>query len=203
MMAGRSGRRSRVVLVLAVVAVGSLVGAACSSDDDSASTADTTTTTRASSSTTASGGAAASETIVEIAAGNPDFTTLVSAVQAAGLAETLSGEGPYTVFAPTNEAFAEVPAATLQSLLEPANKDTLTKILTYHVVAGEVLAADVTPGPVTTVEGGTFTVEVEGSDVILVDGQGNRSMVTTTDIQGSNGVIHVIDGVLIPPDVTL
>jgi uncharacterized surface protein with fasciclin (FAS1) repeats len=192
-----------VVLVLAVVAVGSLVGAACSSDDDSASTADTTTTTRASSSTTASGGAAASETIVEIAAGNPDFTTLVSAVQAAGLAETLSGEGPYTVFAPTNEAFAEVPAATLQSLLEPANKDTLTKILTYHVVAGEVLAADVTPGPVTTVEGGTFTVEVEGSDVILVDGQGNRSMVTTTDIQGSNGVIHVIDGVLIPPDVTL
>jgi len=190
-----------VLLALAVVALGSLVAAACSSDDDT-STADTTTTTKASSGTTA-GSATADQTIVEIAAGNPDFSTLVSAVQAAGLAETLSGDGPYTVFAPTNEAFAKVPAATLQSLLEPANKETLQKILTYHVVAGEILAADVQPGPVTTVEGSTFTVEVEGSDVILVDGQGNRSKVTATDIQGSNGVIHVIDGVLLPPDITL
>lgn len=201
MKAGRTGRRSRVLLALAVVALGSLVAAACSSDDDT-STADTTTTTKASSGTTA-GSATADQTIVEIAAGNPDFSTLVSAVQAAGLAETLSGDGPYTVFAPTNEAFAKVPAATLQSLLEPANKETLQKILTYHVVAGEILAADVQPGPVTTVEGSTFTVEVEGSDVILVDGQGNRSKVTATDIQGSNGVIHVIDGVLLPPDITL
>jgi uncharacterized surface protein with fasciclin (FAS1) repeats len=200
MFAGTTRQRSRVVVLLGVVAIGSLLAAACSSDDDS-STADTTSTTRAETSTTAA--ATSDQTIVEIAAGNPDFTTLVSAVQAAGLAETLSGEGPFTVFAPTNEAFAKIPAATLASLLEPANQATLQKILTYHVVAGEVLAADVKPGPVTTVEGSTFTVEVDGSDVILVDGQGNRSMVTTTDIQGSNGVIHVIDGVLLPPDVTL
>jgi uncharacterized surface protein with fasciclin (FAS1) repeats len=145
----------------------------------------------------------ADETIVEIAAGNADFSTLVSAVQAAGLAETLSGEGPFTVFAPTNEAFAKLPAATLQSLLEPANKETLTKILTYHVVAGQVMAADVEPGEVVTVEGQPFTVDVDGSNLYIVDGKGNRAQVVTTDIEASNGVIHVIDTVLIPADVTV
>jgi uncharacterized surface protein with fasciclin (FAS1) repeats len=127
----------------------------------------------------------------------------VSAVEAAGLAETLSGEGPFTVFAPTNEAFAAIPAETLQSLLEPANQETLSQILTYHVVAGEVMAADVAPGEVETVEGTPFTIEVEGSDVFIVDGQGGRAQVVTTDIVASNGVIHVIDAVLIPSDVTV
>ena len=192
--------------MIAVLAAGALVLAACGSDDDDSSTSSDTsaaaspTTTAASSGTTAM---MAEETIVEIAAGNEDFSTLVAAVTAAGLAETLSGEGPFTVFAPTNEAFAKIPEATLTALLEPANKDTLTKILTYHVVAAEVMAADVTPGPVTTVEGTDFTIEVDGDKVVIVDGMGNRVNVTATDIEASNGVIHVIDGVLIPSDVTL
>jgi uncharacterized surface protein with fasciclin (FAS1) repeats len=196
-------RKSRAVLIVGVVSLGALLGAACSSDSDTSSGTTTTTRAESSTATTAAGTATADQTIVEIAAGNPEFSTLVTAVQAAGLADTLSGAGPYTVFAPTNEAFAKLPAATLQSLLEPANKETLTKILTYHVVSGEVMAADVQPGPVTTVEGQPFTVEVDGSDVILVDGQGNRAKVTTTDIVASNGVIHVIDGVLLPPDITV
>ncbi len=195
-------KRSRAVLIVGVVSLGSLLGAACSSDSET-SASETTTTTTAESRTATTAGATADQTIVEVAASNPDFSTLVSAVQAAGLADTLSGPGPYTVFAPTNEAFAELPAATLQSLLEPANQETLKKILTYHVVAGEVMAADVQPGPVTTVEGQPFTVEVNGSDVILVDGKGNRAKVTATDIVTSNGVIHVIDGVLLPPDITV
>lgn len=192
--------------MIAVLAAGALVLAACGSDDDDSSTSSDTsaaaspTTTAASSGTTAM---MAEETIVEIAAGNEDFSTLVAAVTAAGLAETLSGEGPFTVFAPTNEAFAKIPEATLTALLEPANKDTLTKILTYHVVAAEVMAADVTPGAVTTVEGTDFTIEVDGDKVVIVDGTGNRVNVTATDIEASNGVIHVIDGVLIPSDVTL
>jgi uncharacterized surface protein with fasciclin (FAS1) repeats len=195
-------RKTRTGIVVAVIAAASLIAAACSDDETSTSG---TTTTSAAPTTTArpSGTTPPDETVVEIAVGNPDFSTLVSAVQAAGLAETLSGEGPYTVFAPTNEAFAKIPPATLQSLLEPANKDTLTKILTYHVVAGQVMAADVEPGQVVTVEGQPFTVEVEGSDVFIVDGKGGRAQVVTTDIEGSNGVIHVIDAVLIPSDVTV
>ncbi len=195
-------QRSRAVLIVGVVALGALLGAACSSDSQT-STSGTTTTTKAESMTGSTAASTADKTIVEVAASNPDFSTLVSAVQAAGLADTLSGPGPYTVFAPTNEAFAKIPAATLQSLLEPANQETLKKILTYHVVAGKVMAADVQPGPVTTVEGQPFTVEVDGNSVILVDGKGNRSKVTSTDIVTSNGVIHVIDGVLLPPDITV
>jgi uncharacterized surface protein with fasciclin (FAS1) repeats len=145
-------------------------------------------------STTATG-----KTIVAIAAGNPEFSTLVAAVKAAGLDKTLSGSGPYTVFAPTNAAFAKLPAATLKSLLLPANKQKLADILTYHVVSGKVMAKDVKPGAVTTVNGATFTVSTEGGNVILTDGQGNKSKVIKTDIVASNGVIHVIDTVLLPP----
>jgi uncharacterized surface protein with fasciclin (FAS1) repeats len=146
------------------------------------------------------GGGAAEEpgTIVDIAAGNPDFSTLVAAVEAAGLVETLSGEGPFTVFAPTNDAFAKVDAAVLEKLLKPENKDALTAILTYHVVAGEVLAADVKPGDVPTVQGDSITVTVDGGTVKL-----NDSTVTATDIIASNGVIHVIDTVLLPPSLDL
>ena len=134
-------------------------------------------------------------TIVEVAASNPDFETLVAAVTAAGLAETLSGEGPFTVFAPTDEAFEALPAGVLDALLLPENKDALTSILTYHVVAGEVMAADVTAGDVETVEGSTFTITTDGGVKV------NDANVIATDVDASNGVIHVLDAVLVPESV--
>jgi uncharacterized surface protein with fasciclin (FAS1) repeats len=120
-------------------------------------------------------------------------------VGAADLADTLSGEGPFTVFAPTDAAFAALPEGTLESLLQPQNKDQLAGILTYHVVPAEVPAAEVMPGDVATVNGAEFTVSVEDGDVLIEDGQGNEAVVTRTDIEASNGVIHVIDTVLLPP----
>jgi uncharacterized surface protein with fasciclin (FAS1) repeats len=134
-------------------------------------------------------------TIVEVAAGNPDFSTLVAAVEAAGLAETLSGPGPFTVFAPTNEAFEALPAGVLDALLLPENSDALTSILTYHVLPAEVMAADVTAGDVATVEGSTVTITTD--DGVKV----NDANVTATDVDASNGVIHVIDAVLVPEGV--
>jgi uncharacterized surface protein with fasciclin (FAS1) repeats len=133
-------------------------------------------------------------TIVEIAVGNPDFSTLVAAVQAAGLVDTLNGDGPFTVFAPTNEAFAKLPAGTVEGLLNDI--PALTSILTYHVVAGEVKAADVVGlSSATTVQGADFTITVKDGKVFLND----TLQVIVTDIQASNGVIHVIDSVLLPP----
>ena len=134
-------------------------------------------------------------TIVDIASAGADFSTLVAALSAAGLVETLQGPGPFTVFAPTNEAFAALPAGVLDKLLLPENKDTLAKILTYHVVPGQVLAADVTDGDVATVEG--QTVALSTADGVTVNG----AKVITADVMGSNGVIHVIDAVILPPDV--
>jgi uncharacterized surface protein with fasciclin (FAS1) repeats len=131
--------------------------------------------------------------VVEIAAGAEDFSTLVAAVKAAGLAETLSGEGPFTIFAPTNAAFAALPEGTVESLLKPENKEKLVKILTYHVVPAKVMAADVKPGEVATVEGSKITIKVADGKV-MVDG----ATVVKTDIVGSNGVIHVIDKVIMP-----
>ena len=132
-------------------------------------------------------------TIVDIAAGNPDFSTLVAAVKAAGLVETLSGEGPFTVFAPTNEAFAKLPEGKVDALL--ADIPTLKKILTYHVVAGKVMAADVVGlDSATTVQGDDVKIDVVDGNVKLND----SAMVTATDLEASNGVIHVIDTVLIP-----
>jgi len=136
--------------------------------------------------------APASSTVVEIAAGNKDFSTLVAAVKAAGLAETLSGDGPFTVFAPTNEAFAKLPKGTVEDLLKPENKEKLTGILTYHVVPGKVLAADVKAGKVKTVQGGEL--EIATKDGVTVNG----AKVVQTDIVGKNGVIHVIDTVVLP-----
>ena len=133
--------------------------------------------------------------IVAIASGNEDFSTLVAAVAAAGLVETLQGEGPFTVFAPTNEAFAALPAGLVDKLLLPENKDLLVKILTYHVVSGTVLAADVTAGDVPTVEGQNITITTDMGVKV------NGATVTATDIIASNGVIHVIDAVILPPDV--
>ena len=133
------------------------------------------------------------KTIVDVAAGNPDFSTLVAAVKAAGLVETLSGEGPFTVFAPTNEAFAKLPEGKVDSLL--ADIPTLKKILTYHVVAGKVMAADVVGlNNATTVQGDDVKIAVVEGKVKLND----AAMVTATDLEASNGVIHVIDTVLIP-----
>jgi uncharacterized surface protein with fasciclin (FAS1) repeats len=132
-------------------------------------------------------------TIVDIAAGNPDFSTLVAAVKAAGLVETLSGDGPFTVFAPTNEAFAKLPEGKVDALL--ADIPTLKKILTYHVVAGKVMAADVVDlKSAATVQGDEVKIDVVDGKVKLND----SAMVTATDLEASNGVVHVIDTVLIP-----
>ena len=151
------------------------------------------------------GGAAMypSKTIVENAVNSQDHTTLVAAVKAAGLVDTLSGPGPFTVFAPTNEAFAKLPAGTVDTLVKPENKATLTKILTYHVVSGRYTAKDLmkfakTGGTLTTVQGEPLTVSVKGHHVILTDAKGGMSMVTIADVYQSNGVIHVVDTVLMP-----
>ncbi len=139
---------------------------------------------------------AKAKTIVEIAAGNDDFSTLVAAVTAAGLVDTLSGEGPFTVFAPTNAAFAALPEGTVESLLKPENKAKLVAVLTYHVVPGKVMAADVVKlSKATTVQGSDIAIAV-GDDGVTLNGSSN---VVKTDIVGSNGVIHVIDAVILPP----
>jgi len=149
---------------------------------------------------------ATDKNIVEVAASNEAFTTLVSAVKAAGLAETLSGEGPFTVFAPTNAAFEKLPEGTVAELLKPENSEMLTSILTYHVVAGkfdaEAVVGAINDGggmaELETVEGGTLTAKLEGDAVVLTDEQGNTSTVTTTDVMASNGLIHIIDAVVMP-----
>lgn len=149
---------------------------------------------------------AAPATVVDVAIGSPAHTTLVSAVTAAGLVETLQGTGPFTVFAPTNDAFAKVPAAAVQALMQPAGKADLTKVLTYHVVPGKVLAADLIAqiqagggqAILTTVEGGTLTARLNGSSVVITDEKGGQSTVTTADLEAGNGVVHVTDSVFMP-----
>ncbi|NUB43113.1 fasciclin domain-containing protein [Fertoebacter nigrum] len=148
----------------------------------------------------------ADKNIIENAVNSPIHTTLVAAVQAAGLVETLSGAGPFTVFAPTDEAFAKLPAGTVESLILPENKDMLTQILTCHVVAANATAEAITAmvdadggmHKVTTVGGCEFTVKAADGKVTIEDGQGNVANVTVADVMQSNGVIHVIDTVLLP-----
>jgi uncharacterized surface protein with fasciclin (FAS1) repeats len=168
---------------IAAAAVAALLAlSACSSDSDtteSATESEVTTT----------------NTIVDVASSNPDFSTLVAAVAAADLVETLSSEGPFTVFAPTNEAFAALPAGVLDALLLPENKATLVKILTYHVVSGAVYAADVADGAVATVEGQSITLSTK--DGVSV----NNAKVVIADVMADNGVIHAIDAVILPKDV--
>jgi len=137
--------------------------------------------------------APAPATIVDLAVATPDLSTLVTALKAGDLVDTLSGAGPFTVFAPTNEAFAELPAKVLANLLKPENKAELVDILTYHVVAGAaVKAKDLSDGEmIKTVEGNTVTVRLSGSDVLI-----NSAKVTTADVVASNGVVHIIDAVL-------
>ena len=176
---------------LAAVVAASLLVAACGDDED------TTPTTAAPAPTEAPTGSEApapAGDIVAIASANPDFSTLVAAVGAAGLVETLQGPGPFTVFAPTNEAFAALPEGLVDALLLPENQAVLTQILTYHVVSGQVLAADVTAGEVPSVEGSPITVTTD--DGVVLNGSAN---VVATDVLASNGVIHVIDAVILPP----
>ena len=147
------------------------------------------------------GGAAMypSKNIIQNAVNSKDHTTLVAAVKAAGLVSTLEGKGPFTVFAPTNAAFGKLPAGTVDNLVKPENKATLTKILTYHVVAGKLTAADLTDGKMLkTVEGEELTVKKDGGKTWIVDAKGDTAAITITNVNQSNGVIHVIDTVLLP-----
>ena len=138
---------------------------------------------------------AQNENIVGLAVGNEDLSTLVAAVKAAGLVETLSGKGPFTVFAPTNDAFAALPAGTVENLLKPENKDQLIAVLTYHVVSGEAYAKDLSNGQkINTVEGDDVKVKINSNGVMINDGK-----VVAADVKATNGVVHVIDQVLLPP----
>jgi len=144
--------------------------------------------------------------IIQNAVNSADHTTLVAAVKAAGLVDTLQSPGPFTVFAPTNEAFAKLPAGTVDNLLKPENKDMLVKILTYHVVAGKLSAVDIKKmireghGQATlkAVSGGTLTAMIEGKNIVLKDEKGGTATVTIANVFQSNGVIHVVDSVLLP-----
>jgi uncharacterized surface protein with fasciclin (FAS1) repeats len=148
----------------------------------------------------------AQKTVVDVAVGSKAHSTLVAAVKAAGLVETLQGAGPFTVFAPVNDAFGKLPAGTVESLLKPENKAQLIKILTYHVVAGNLDAAAVVKAiqdgkgkvVVKTVSGGSLTASLKDGKVILTDENGGVSTVTATDLKAGNGVIHVIDSVVLP-----
>jgi uncharacterized surface protein with fasciclin (FAS1) repeats len=144
--------------------------------------------------------------VVDIVIGSKDHTTLIAAVKASGLVETLKGAGPFTIFAPTNAAFDKLPAGTVEGLLNPDAKDALTSVLTYHVIAGKIDAASVVKAiksgkgkaTLTTLNGATLTARLIGDKVIITDSKGNTSVVIATDLKGSNGIIHVIDTVLMP-----
>ena len=146
------------------------------------------------------------ETIVGVAASNENFSTLVAAVKAADLVATLNSEGPFTVFAPTNEAFDKLPKRTVENLLKPENKALLSSILTYHVVAGKFMAADVLKAiadnngkfVITTVNGEELTAYTKKGKVMLKDAKGNKSIIILTDVEASNGIIHAIDSVVMP-----
>jgi len=202
-------RKSSTRLAAVAAVTGLVVLAACGSDsndaDDAAETTEAPAATEAPAEdgedmteTTEGGEDMADEpgTIVDVAIANGSFETLVAAVAAADLVETLSSEGPFTVFAPTDDAFAALPEGLVDCLLLEENVDALTAILTYHVVAGEVLSTDLTAGPVATVQGEEITVD-------LTDGVTLNETVTVVaaDVDASNGVIHVIDGVLVPPSI--
>jgi uncharacterized surface protein with fasciclin (FAS1) repeats len=177
----------RKVIALALVA--SISFAACGSDDE-ASTEETVTEETVTE-------AAAAGDIVAVASSTEGFSTLVAALSAAGLVETLQGAGPFTVFAPSDDAFAALPAGLLEKLLLPENVAVLTSILTYHVVSGTVMSADIMAGDVPTVEGSTVALDTASGVTV------NGATVTTADVAASNGVIHVIDAVMVPPTVDL
>ncbi len=186
-------------LTLATAAAMSL--AACSGTKPDAANTSAATDQPSADATPAPAG-----TIVDVVKSNPNFATLLTAVKAADLGSTLSGPGPFTVFAPTDAAFAKLPDGTLADLTKPENKDKLAAILTYHVIAGDddatVLAGLIKDGKgtatLTTVNGEKLTAKMAGDTIQLTDAKGNTAMVTATDIRASNGVVHVIDNVLMP-----
>lgn len=193
--------KSTIAAILAVlVLIGGGIGIyALTQDDEDEDT--TTTTSQVAETEQAADPApveevAPAQNVVELAVATDTLSTLVTAVTEADLATTLSGEGPFTVFAPTNDAFAALPDGTLDSLL--ADIPALTDVLTYHVVSGKVMAADLSDGQVvTTLQGGTLTVKIMNGSVMLEDAAGNMSEVVTADVEASNGVVHVINGVLL------
>jgi uncharacterized surface protein with fasciclin (FAS1) repeats len=181
--------QKNILNMLAAVAITSATFVACSNGETK--TTETTTTDSVKQEVMAP---VAPKNIVDVAIGSPDHTTLVAAVTAAGLVETLKGAGPFTVFAPTNAAFAALPAGTVDGLLKTESKDALTKILTYHVVAGAIKAADLKDGQkVKTLQGEELTVAIKDGKVTI-----NGANVMAADLMGSNGVVHVIDGILMP-----
>lgn len=201
-MMKRNSISSKLMVGLAGLGLAATLGA-CTAGTDSAST--TTTESPLSEAPqspmadgTMSDGTAptqgGSTTLDQVVADNSSFSTLNSAIQAAGLEATLSGTGPYTVFAPTNEAFAALPAGTLDQLLLPENKAKLQQVISYHVVPGNVTSADITPGEVNTVEGAPVNITKNAGEVTVGDAK-----VVETDITASNGVVHAIDKVLLPP----
>ena len=190
-------------MILAVVAVLVLIGggigiyAMTQNNDEPTETAQTAQP--AEDTETQESEAAPSSTIVELAVATDDLSTLVTAVTAAELVDTLSGEGPFTVFAPTNDAFAALPAGTVDTLLLPENKAKLQAVLTYHVVAGKVMSSDLSNGQVVkTVQGNNLTVEIADGKVMLVDATGAKAEVVTADVEASNGVVHIINSVVLP-----
>ena len=187
MLTSRTPRR-----LIAGIAVGALTLAACGSDDNDAED----TPAEAPAEEPAEEAAESAGTIVDVAVGAGSFTTLVAAVQAAGLAETLSGPGPFTVFAPTDDAFAALPEGLVDALLLPENADALTAILTYHVLGAEVPSSDVAAGAVTTVQGEDAEITVDGDTIMI-----NQATITAVDVEADNGVIHVIDQVIVPPSI--
>ena len=191
--------KKTILKVIALHCIASLALVARSDSDSDKDKADSTTTTKKAAEETSM----KDKTIVDIAVANPDFSTLVAAVQAADLGDLLATEGTFTVFAPTNEAFAKIDKATLDTLL--ANKAELTKVLTYHAVAtAAVMSSDLTDGQViTTAEGSKLTIGVKDGKVTVTTDAGVTANVVTADIEGSNGVIHAIDTVLLPKNLAL
>ena len=189
-----NGSKIALVAVAAIVIIGGGIFLATNNNEET-----TPSTPSASQTESTNNNEAAKVTIVSVASGTDSLSTLVAAVKAAELVDTLQSEGPFTVFAPTNAAFDALPAGTLDSLLLPENKDQLASILKYHVVSGKVLAADLKDGQVvTTVQGANLTVKLADGMAYLVDVKGNQVKIENTDIDAGNGIVHIIGGVLLP-----
>jgi uncharacterized surface protein with fasciclin (FAS1) repeats len=198
------GKMQRNIKIVSVALLAALTLSACSSNDKDENldtpidaVEQTDSNMGSDNSNTDGSDMAMAATVVDLALGNENLTTLVAALQAAGLVETLQGAGPFTVFAPNNEAFAALPAGVLEALLLPENKDTLVKILTYHVLPGNVKAADVRDGDVASVQGGTVKLGTMNGVTV------NNANVVNPDNSSNNGVVHIIDAVILPSDVDL
>ncbi len=195
-----------ILKTLSVFAVAGLIFTSCGESKKENTTTQEMETSVEDNSSTMAMNETSEPNIVEVAVGNENFTTLVAAVKAADLVETLSGTGPFTVFAPTNDAFAKLPEGTVETLLKPENKSKLSGILTYHVVSGKFEAAAVIDAikknngkfTVDTVNGGAITLSLNGDKVMLTDANGGTSTVVMADVAASNGVIHAIDSVVMP-----